>query len=261
MLWVLWLWKRVYHIVCHFADLCVVLLAFFSFLGCLLSLSFFLDLLCLLEQVRRRSEHSSWSHHPHGVHPWLLMLHILDSLCINLRVSHCCSGFLLASTHWVPDWIEVDWLLLDVLEGVLHVLLGLLVVELHLLELVCHHLLSLHVLKLLLHHSHSIGVLCHCRVCIAFSSLPSSCITHYHALHHIGQWVGTESIGLLSVGLTRPTRHRFVKHISITITSFISAGRYYFLFWSNGNLIWATSQQGFVIYLTHFQSNTTILTL
>ena len=187
MFWVLRLRQRVNHVVCHFTDLCIVLLAFFSFLGCLFSLSFFLDLLCLLEQLRWWSEHSSWSpHHPHWVHPWLLM-HILDTLWINLRVSYSCSGFLLASTHWVPDWIEVDWLLLDVLEGVLHVLLlGLLpVVELHLLELVRHHLLSLHVLKLLFHHCHRVCVLGHCRIRIAFSCLPSSCISHYHALHHI----------------------------------------------------------------------------
>ena len=150
----------------------------------LISLTLLLNFLRLLEQLGRWLVQSTLTHHAHRIHPRLRCLHYSRILLLSLRrgclISNCWS-------HLVPNRIEVDRLLRDVLESLLLRRL----LKLHLVKLACHHLLSLHVHKLLLHHSHSLGIASLCCALIAFCGLACSCVSHDHLLHHVSERVGT----------------------------------------------------------------------
>ena len=158
-----------------FTNSLVLALCTFSFARSLVSLTLLLNFLRLLQQLGRRLVKRTLAHHTHRVHPWLRSLHQASVLLFNLRSisSLLCA---LSWAHRVPDRVEINRLLCDMLEGLLLSWL----LELHLFELACHHLLRLHVSELLFHHSHSLGIASLCSVLIALCCLACSGVSHDH---------------------------------------------------------------------------------
>ena len=207
MLWVSGVWQHVHHVRCY------IFYGLFLFRFLLLGLCFFLDVSCLLDQLRwwleDRACHWTAAHH-HWVHPRLL-----ERLARGHRISAGHLSLWLSSylRRWIPDRVQINWLLIDMCEVILHWRVS----NLHILELLCHHLLVLSLCKLGFHHRHCLRVSLHLGIHVSFCSLSSSSIAHHHVLHHIGKGIGTDSTLLCSIRLACATCHDFIEHRTLVV--------------------------------------------